>query len=125
MQLLLFELRAMCIAGGCYTTMDLSSRNACYSDRIARLIPKCRRWYRCNVDLSGFVPPPPPPPPLPGSGNAALGSSGGGIACIPDAAGMSPEEFEALFDGPSQPALLGGLAADWAGGLLGLVWMNL
>jgi hypothetical protein len=70
-----------------------------------------RRWYRCNVDLSSFVPPPPP-----AADASSSGSSGGSIACVPNAVGMSPEEFEARFDGPGQPALLGGLAAGWAGG---------
>lgn len=96
-----------------------------------------RRWYRCHVDLSTFVPPPPdaataapaaaqpPTAQLPAAPSAAGGEGGVGasgsaatgrsIPYLPDAGGLSAEEFEARFDGPGQPVLLGGLTADWPG----------
>lgn len=78
----------------------------------------CRRWYRCHVDLSGFLPPPAAAAPggICSSGSASSSDSGGSIVCIPNASQLSSEEFEARFDGPGQPALLRGLAAGWAGG---------
>lgn len=94
----------------------------------------CRRWYRCHVDLSTFLPglPQLPAPSTEGSNTssrddharAAAAVSGGfmrGAANVPpipvisDASGMSAEEFEARFDAPRCPALLGGLTAGWPG----------
>ncbi|KAL4420190.1 hypothetical protein ABPG77_011406 [Micractinium sp. CCAP 211/92] len=93
-----------------------------------------RRWYRCHVDLSTFLPglPQLPAPSTEGSNNssrddharAAAAVSGGfmggaangpPISVISDASGMSAEEFEARFDAPRCPALLGGLTAGWPG----------
>ncbi|KAL4448536.1 hypothetical protein ABPG75_005755 [Micractinium tetrahymenae] len=96
-----------------------------------------RRWYRCHVDLSTFLPG--PPEPLPGSASYNCGSNGqagvvaaavavaatGAAAAAPnqpvlriaDASCMGAEEFEAKFDAPRQPVLLGGLTAGWPGSL--------
>ena len=88
-----------------------------------------RRWYRCHVDLSTFEPPPrtdqPPANQAAAAAAAGDGSSGGpdSIPYLPDAARLSAEEFEARFDGPGQPVLLGGLTADWPGACGGGWWV--
>ena len=76
-----------------------------------------RRWYRCHVDLSAFLPQPAPAAFAAESGPGPIaGPAVPGIPHIPDASSLSAEEFEARFDSPGQPVLLGGLTADWPGG---------
>ncbi|GLC36015.1 hypothetical protein PLESTB_000529500 [Pleodorina starrii] len=55
-----------------------------------------KRWYRCHVDLTSFLPPP---------GAATMDRV--------DAAAMSPGEFVRQYDRPGLPVLLGGLTDGW------------
>lgn len=91
--------------------------NPCDVARPAISALVCRRWYRCHVDVSGFLPPPAAAPAAQG-GAGSGGGRAGAIPYIADASGMGAAEFEARFDGPGQPVLLGGLAAAWPGAAL-------
>lgn len=83
------------------------------------MLPPCRRWYRCHVNLSSFL-----PPPAVDSAPAAAAAAGDScnvtgcidsIPYLPNASSLSPEEFGQRFDTPGQPVLLGGLAGSWEG----------
>lgn len=78
---------------------------------------RCRRWYRCHVDLAHFLP---PEHIANGSSDAPCCNGGSdshpdSILMIPNAAAMTAAEFEERCDRPGRPALLGGLTAEWAG----------
>ncbi|KAG2440826.1 hypothetical protein HXX76_003681 [Chlamydomonas incerta] len=62
-----------------------------------------KRWYRCHVDLRGFLPPP-------DSATVPRVAAGGAAA---GGAAMSPAEFRQRFDGPGLPVLLQGLQDGW------------
>ena len=57
-----------------------------------------RRWYRCHVDLSSFLPA--------ADGLPRLGEAEG--------AALTPQAFEARFDAPRQPVVAAGLLGGWA-----------
>lgn len=96
------------------------------SNSVNPFVLACRRWYRCHVDLSNFVPQQLPAAAADaaaaaagaiGTGSGGGSGSGSSIPYVPDASEMSADEFEARFDAPGQPVLLGGLAREWAGAL--------
>ena len=56
----------------------------------------CRRWFRCNVDLSTFTPPATGIPSVSNAGQT-----------------LTPQQFDQHYDLPNQPVMLGSLAASW------------